>query len=730
MFQRFGVSFVLVLLFWVIKSDEGYASRIFSKLPDGLYTILDPAKSSTDLERLNPVKLNSYGGATGSRVPVIQLAENNSLLNPETIESLFGYWIVDEELDKHHYSYNPLTFLIGGKEMIGYTGATWEFKLNETNLSIIIPYRNLTFEKAVVRNGKLSAIVIREKLQDGRSLMEQVKLEVTLKNGTFSGVLELPNQRMNVEGRLSPYLLASRRRADQIERELRETRESNWELTEKIQKAPSPLKVQQSINEVDRLNAAVEDLSNQAKLLTKKNNQAKAENKEMRGQLSRLMKRLEKQESSRKSGRDPPELTKMSVTIPVNLTVTVLETSRVRAKPSIRSPILDTLKAGQSLRATGLTADQKWYKISTGRMSGFIFSKLVKIAEAGSKEKNPADDAEKDLPKLQLDQNVSKLLDDMGSTKESKRKEAPLQKTPSYPLTFKSPASRINHILVGPDGKQIFTATNKSKIAILNIESGKVIGYLEGHSGPVRAMAISRDGNLIASGSDDNNVRLWNTRTRKQILSLEGHTGSISSLSFSGDGTFLLSGSRDKTIRVWNWKAGSLINTITLHQGPVSAIIPLPGGKLVYSASSDKKDKYEITVWELKSGRRITKMKGHRGPILTMALSPDGQFVASGSRDRTIRLWDVKNHKFHKAYGVIDGHKKSIRSIAFLHGNKRMISGSDDNSIIMWDLDSKKIIKTFVGHKRRISAVSAVDKENLIVSGAGDKFVKVWKLDN
>ena len=125
MFQRFGVSFVFVLLFWVIKSDEGSASRIFSKLPDGLYTILDPAKSSTDLERLNPVKLNSYGSTSGSRIPVIQLAKNNSSLNPETKENLSGYLIVDEELDKHHFSYNPLSSFLGGKETLGFTGVTW-----------------------------------------------------------------------------------------------------------------------------------------------------------------------------------------------------------------------------------------------------------------------------------------------------------------------------------------------------------------------------------------------------------------------------------------------------------------------------------------------------------------------------------------------------------------------------------------------------------------------------
>ena len=41
----------------------------------------------------------------------------------------------------------------------------------------------------------------------------------------------------------------------------------------------------------------------------------------------------------------------------------------------------------------------------------------------------------------------------------------------------------------------------------------QVLKVLEGHTGWVRAVAISTDGTKIVSGSDDNTVRVWSMET-------------------------------------------------------------------------------------------------------------------------------------------------------------------------------------------------------------------------
>jgi WD40 repeat protein len=79
---------------------------------------------------------------------------------------------------------------------------------------------------------------------------------------------------------------------------------------------------------------------------------------------------------------------------------------------------------------------------------------------------------------------------------------------------------------------------------------------LEGHTGPVFAVAFSPDGQLLASGSYDHTVRLWNPATGKELQKLEGHTDLVQTVAFSPDGQLLASGSYDHTVRLWNPATG------------------------------------------------------------------------------------------------------------------------------------------------------------------------------
>ncbi|GIW81927.1 MAG: hypothetical protein KatS3mg105_3734 [Gemmatales bacterium] len=92
---------------------------------------------------------------------------------------------------------------------------------------------------------------------------------------------------------------------------------------------------------------------------------------------------------------------------------------------------------------------------------------------------------------------------------------------------------------------------SNGKIGIFHVERAEQIGTLEGHQGPVTALAISRDGQLLASGGADATIRLWDLAKKKQTVCLTGHNGPITSLAISGHKTNMLSCSQDKTFRVW-----------------------------------------------------------------------------------------------------------------------------------------------------------------------------------
>ncbi len=78
----------------------------------------------------------------------------------------------------------------------------------------------------------------------------------------------------------------------------------------------------------------------------------------------------------------------------------------------------------------------------------------------------------------------------------------------------------------------------------------------------VHTIAFSPDGNTLASGSRDLTARLWDINNGKCVHTLEGHTNSVRSVTFSPDGKTLGSYSMDETTKLWDIKTGECLKTL------------------------------------------------------------------------------------------------------------------------------------------------------------------------
>jgi WD40 repeat protein len=103
-----------------------------------------------------------------------------------------------------------------------------------------------------------------------------------------------------------------------------------------------------------------------------------------------------------------------------------------------------------------------------------------------------------------------------------------------------------------PDGRRLVAGAEKNTVNIWDVQTGRVLQTLEGHSGDVWVAAFSPDGPWIASAGEDSTVKVWDSHTGTLVRSFRGHTGLVTSVAFSPDGRLLLSGSRDHTVKVWD----------------------------------------------------------------------------------------------------------------------------------------------------------------------------------
>ncbi|BAY31968.1 WD-repeat protein [Nostoc carneum NIES-2107] len=150
-------------------------------------------------------------------------------------------------------------------------------------------------------------------------------------------------------------------------------------------------------------------------------------------------------------------------------------------------------------------------------------------------------------------------------------------------------------IAFSPDGQELFARSGSGSTSQLwNISTGKVIRSFDAQS-LINDVAISPDGKTFATGVRDNAIKLWDVNSGKLIYTLTGHTAEVRSVTFSPDGKSLASGSQDGTIKLWNISTGKLIGTLTAQKEKVWSVAFNPDGKTLASTSQDG----IINIWQV-----------------------------------------------------------------------------------------------------------------------------------
>lgn len=176
------------------------------------------------------------------------------------------------------------------------------------------------------------------------------------------------------------------------------------------------------------------------------------------------------------------------------------------------------------------------------------------------------------------------------------------------------------------DGKLLYTAGGDRRIGVVDVAAGKVVEFLEGHTGPVLALAVH--GELLVSGGADRTIRVW--KNRRLVRSIPNHWEAVNALAFSPDGKYLASGSSDRTVRIWQPEIGRLVRIIRGHEGP---ILDLAWGEQLVSASADGK----VRLMASDDVAILKVLEGHGDWVNAVCLA--GPALWSGASSGPPRSW-------------------------------------------------------------------------------------------
>ncbi|RJR45003.1 MAG: TIR domain-containing protein, partial [Desulfobacteraceae bacterium] len=281
--------------------------------------------------------------------------------------------------------------------------------------------------------------------------------------------------------------------------------------------------------------------------------------------------------------------------------------------------------------------------------------------------------------------------------------------------------SNINSYVFSQDGKRALSASTDKTVRLWDLETGRCLNALKGHSGHVWSVAWSTDQQCVLAGSWDKTVRLLDVKTGERLREFKGHSGSVKVVVWNSDQDSFLSGADDHTVRVWD-----LHNAVErqILKGHTDSILSLALSADQSHALSGSKDN-TLRLWNLRTGRCEHVLKGHSDGVMSLAFSANQSHALSGSYDNTLRLWDLRTGRCIR---VLEGHADKVMSLALSPDQRHALSASSDRTLRIWDLETGRCLGALEGHTSGLVTVTWSADGSQAFSGDSRGGIQKWKM--
>ena len=318
---------------------------------------------------------------------------------------------------------------------------------------------------------------------------------------------------------------------------------------------------------------------------------------------------------------------------------------------------------------------------------------------------------------------------------------AQAQHGPQLRLQADAHMAQIRSMQFSADGKRLVSAGADKDIRVWNLESGRTERVLrgqvsDGDEGEVNAIALSSDGRTLAvgglmsrtcPGAGCGDIRLFNIETGELIGVLEGHRRVITGLAFAPDGTRLASASTDRTVRFWDVPGRRETSRVDYPEarGRFTNISFLPDGDHLV-AVSDTANVHVVSAGQARVVSTLVAPKGERQHVISV--SSDGQLVASAGDGGTVTVWRWPDAALDR---VLEGDGAAVWALSFGRGatSRLLVSSGQQHPYKsrVFNLDTDRPPLEVQAHDNTVSASTfSPDGGTIATTGGEDHAIRLW----
>jgi WD40 repeat protein/DNA-binding SARP family transcriptional activator/tRNA A-37 threonylcarbamoyl transferase component Bud32 len=280
-------------------------------------------------------------------------------------------------------------------------------------------------------------------------------------------------------------------------------------------------------------------------------------------------------------------------------------------------------------------------------------------------------------------------------------------------LMLPAAVAEVAAAFFSPDGSRIATTDFEGGLQIWDASTGDLL-WETVEEGSLCGMAWSPDGTRVAVGAcyEATTASVWDVNTGRRVLTLRGHSDIVPGVAFSPDGRRIATESFDGTAGIWDASNGRRLLTLRGHSGSVFGGWFSPDGSILATHGSDG----TARIWDVETGSQLMVLAGHLGPLGDVAWSPDGTRILTGGADGAARIWDVTAQGSREVF-TLAGHTDQVRSVQYSPDGGRILTSSLDGTAMVWDASSGSEVRRFTDRTIGGEAVFSPDGSRVVTSG-------------
>ena len=215
---------------------------------------------------------------------------------------------------------------------------------------------------------------------------------------------------------------------------------------------------------------------------------------------------------------------------------------------------------------------------------------------------------------------------------------------------FEGQPYAVEAVAFSPDGRLAVSAGAGAMVILWDVETGTEILRFEDYwvdspwgietfldvefSPDGKRIFASHTSQVFASHSNGAIIG-WDVESGKRIQELFGHSKVAASIVFSKDGQRLVSGGTDSQIILWDMGTGNILRRFATHAGGTRQVQFSPDESLLLGGNLNGTN----SLWRVDTGEEIRRYRG--GVMISPKFTPDGRRAIAGYLDGRLELWRI-----------------------------------------------------------------------------------------